>query len=67
MEGDENEGQTGVHPQPPAVFVSNLDLRKSLPEHVLGTALAQYYNVQKDKTIPDDKTEEDESEDVTPT
>ena len=44
MEANKSDKQTTPCAQPPTVYATNLNLRRSLPEHVIGKALSQYYN-----------------------
>ena len=52
MEANKNDKQTAPCAQPPAVYATNLNLRRSLPEHVIGKALSQYYNSRHILTTP---------------
>ena len=66
MEANKSDKHTVSYAQPPAVYAANLDLRRSLPEHVIGPALSQYYNSTNILTTPHVEVEENDSLDLAP-
>ena len=66
MEDHIKDKQTVPCAQPPAVYATNLDLRRSLPENVISTALSQYYNSEHIMTTPHIEVEKNFALDLTP-